>query len=151
MEKRMNWDEYFMRIALLTANRATCIRRKVGAVIVKDNRIIATGYNGAPKGIRHCTDINECLREKLNIPSGKNAELCIASHAENNAIIQCALSGTSPNGATIYVTTSPCSMCLKTLINAGIKRIVTLEPYPDDLSTKLIKESEIEYEYISLE
>lgn len=143
-EKRLDWDAYFMEIANLTANRSTCCSRHVGAVIVKDQRIIATGYNGAPIGIMHCEErYGECLRQKLNIKSGKNHELCYAVHAEQSALIQCATNGVSCEGGTIYVTVSPCIICLKLLINAGIKKIVTLKKYPDALSDELLKESNI--------
>lgn len=147
MEKdnRLSWDEYFMKVANLTAERSTCLRRHVGAVIVKDNRIIASGYNGAPSGMQHCAEIEGgCLRQALNIPSGQRHELCRAIHAEQNALIQCAKTGISCDGGTVYVTVSPCIICLKMLINAGIKKIVTYDYYPDELSKKFIEESGIE-------
>lgn len=148
--ERLNWDEYFMEMADLAGKRATCLRRKVGAVIVKDNQVLATGYNGSPKGITHCADSeNGCIREKLNIPSGQRHELCMAVHAEQNAIIQCAVNGNSTKGATIYVNTSPCSLCLKMIINAGITKIVTRELYPDELSKQLLKESGIEIIFLN--
>ena len=135
MEKRPDWDEYFMSFAELTAKRSTCLRRQVGAVIVKDRHIIATGYNGAPKGLVHCTERKEgCLREEMKIPSGERHELCRALHAEQNAIIQAATLGQSIEGATIYITHQPCVICAKMLINAGIERIVVKEGYPDPLS-----------------
>lgn len=142
---RISWDEYFMSMAELASRRSTCIRRQVGAVLVKDNQVLSTGYNGAPKGLPNCCDLNECLRQKLEIPQGKNHELCRAVHAENNAITQCAVNGVSCRGATLYVTASPCSMCMKQIINAGIVRVVALDDYPDDLSKKLLQESEIEF------
>ncbi len=149
---RISWDEYFMEMAVLAAKRSTCLRRKVGAVLVKDNQILATGYNGAPKGLKNCCDMGECLREQLNVPRGQRQELCRAVHAEANAIIQCAVNGVSCMGACLYVTASPCSMCLKQIINAGIVKIIALEKYPDELSRKLIKESKIEFEeYIKKE
>ncbi len=138
---RPSWDEYFMGIAELTATRSTCLRRHVGAVIVKDRHIMATGYNGAPRGIAHCAERGGCLREKLNIPSGERHELCIALHAEQNAIIQAAVLGQSIEGATIYVTHQPCVICAKMLINAGIKRIIVREGYPDELSVELLAEA----------
>ena len=144
--KRPSWDEIFMDVAETMSKRSTCLRRQVGAVLVKNNEIISTGYNGAPKGVCHCTDIGVCLREKLNIPSGERAELCRATHAEQNAIIQCATKNSSTLGATIYVTAFPCSMCMKILINAGIKRIVSKSSYPDELSLELLKETDIEFE-----
>ncbi len=143
--KRIGWDEYFMSMAELASKRSTCIRRQVGAVIVKDNQIVATGYNGAPKGIPNCCDMNECLRQKMHIPSGERHELCRAVHAENNAITQCAVNGVSCKGGTIYVTASPCIMCLKQIINAGILRIVALEIYPDDLSREMLEICNIEF------
>ena len=122
---RKSWDEYFMEIAEIVKTRSTCLRRQVGAVIVKDNRIITTGYNGAPSGLRHCTDIGGCERERLHIPSGQRHELCRALHAEQNAIIQAAKVGVSTEGATIYITLQPCVICAKMLVNAGITRIDT--------------------------
>lgn len=142
---RISWDDTFMEIAEIVAKRSTCLRRQVGAVLVQDNHIIATGYNGSPKGVSHCEELGGCLREKLNVPSGQRAELCRAVHAEENSVIQCATKNTSTVGATIYVTASPCSMCMKTLINAGIKRIVAKEKYPDELSMELLKETNIEF------
>lgn len=143
---RLPWEDYFMKMAELVSERSTCLRRKVGAVLVSnDNRIIATGYNGAPKGLENCCDKGECLRQKLNIPSGERHELCRSVHAENNAIIQCALNGVSCKDATIYITLSPCNMCLKQIINAGIKKIVAKESYPDNLSIEMMKESGITF------
>ena len=121
---RPSWDTYFIEITKIVATRSTCLRRQVGAVIVKDNHIITTGYNGAPKGMAHCDDLGGCMREKLKIPSGTRQELCRATHAEQNAIIQAAVLGVSIDGGTCYVTDSPCSLCAKMLINAGIKRVV---------------------------
>ena len=146
MDERPSWDEYFMEMAVLTAKRSTCLRRKVGAVIVKDKHIIATGYNGAPRGIMHCAERGGCVREKLGVPSGERHELCMALHAEQNAIVQAAKMGASVDGATIYVTHQPCSICTKFIINAGIKRIVYKEPYPDEFALELIKEAGIEIE-----
>ena len=140
---RPNWDEYFMEMAEVAKKRSTCMRRKVGAVIVKDNRILATGYNGAPKGIRHCGETG-CLRENLNIPSGERHELCKGLHAEQNAIIQAAVFGAAIEGGTIYTTLSPCILCTKMIINSGIKRIVLREDYNDQLSKELLQESGIE-------
>lgn len=141
-DKRPEWPEYFIDIARLVARRSTCTRRHVGAVLVKDKRILATGYNGAPTGLVHCGDIG-CLREKNSIPSGQRHELCRGLHAEQNAIIQAAYHGISIQGATLYCTTLPCSICLKMLINAGIKQIVYEEGYPDELSEQLLKETDI--------
>lgn len=141
MSERPSWDEYFMEMAVLTARRSTCMRRQVGAVIVKDRHIIATGYNGAPRGIAHCADRGGCLRQKLGIPSGERHELCMALHAEQNAIIQAATLGQSIEGASIYVTHQPCVICAKMIINAGIRRIVVKEGYPDKLSVDILAEA----------
>lgn len=140
---RPSWDEYFMEIVELIKTRSTCMRRKVGAVIVKDKRILTTGYNGAPTGCLHCEEVG-CLRNELNVPSGERHELCRASHAEQNAIVQAAMHGISINNSTLYVTIQPCVICTKLAINAGVKRIVYKGEYPDELSMKLLKESGIE-------
>jgi len=138
---RPSWDEYFMQMAELTAQRSTCLRRHVGAVIVKDKHIIATGYNGAPKGLSHCGELGGCLRQKMGIPSGQRHELCRALHAEQNAIIQAATLGQSIEDASIYITHQPCVICAKMIINAGIKRIVVKEGYPDELSVEILSEA----------
>lgn len=138
---RPNWDEYFMEMAILTATRSTCLRRQVGAIIVRDKHIVATGYNGAPRGIVHCAERGGCIREKLNIPSGERHELCMALHAEQNAIIQAATLGQSIEGAAIYITHQPCVICAKMIINAGIRRIVVKEGYPDQLSIDILAEA----------
>jgi len=137
---RPTWDEYFMEMAEVVRKRSTCLRRGVGAVIVRDNRIMTTGYNGVPVGIEHC-DARGCLREELNVPSGERHELCRGLHAEQNAIIQAAYLGQSIAGGTLYCTTQPCVICAKMLINAGIKRIVIREAYPDELSEAMLKEA----------
>lgn len=139
---RPSWDDYFMSILDTVKERSTCIRRKVGAVIVKDKRIIATGYNGAPSGLKHCYELG-CMREKLNIPSGQNHELCRGIHAEQNAIIQAAMYGVSIYEATIYVTCNPCVQCAKMIINSGIKKVVYCGDYPDKLSEELLNEAGI--------
>jgi dCMP deaminase len=141
--KRMSLDEYFMAITDLVASRSTCLRRNVGAILVKDKRILTTGYNGAPRGMEHCLDIG-CLREKLGIKPGERHELCRGVHAEQNAIIQAAIFGISVEGATLYVTAHPCIICTKMLINAGIKRIVYADGYPDELSVQFLREAGIE-------
>lgn len=140
--KRPSWDEYFMEMTKLTAKRSTCLRRQVGAVLVKDTRVIATGYNGAPSGVTHC-EVTGCLRQKLNVPSGERHELCRGLHGEQNAIIQAALHGVSTEGATIYCTTKPCSICTKMIINAKISRIVYEEHYDDALADELLKDTDI--------
>ncbi|HHU16702.1 MAG: deoxycytidylate deaminase [Anaerovoracaceae bacterium] len=144
--ERPNWDEYFMEIALVTQKRSTCLRRQVGAVIVKDKRIMATGYNGAPIGLPHCEEQGGCLRQQLNIPSGQRHELCRALHAEQNAIIQAAYLGQSIAGGTIYCTHQPCVICAKMIINAGIKRIIVKEGYPDELAVKILGEAGLKIE-----
>ena len=131
-----------MDITRLVARRSTCLRRKVGALIIKDKKILATGYNGAPTGVRHCSETG-CLREKLGVPSGERAELCRGLHAEQNAIIQAAFHGVSIEGAMLYSTTMPCSVCMKMIINAGIQEIVYEEGYPDSLAEALIQETRI--------
>ena len=141
MNRRPSWDEYFMDMAVLTAKRSTCLRRQVGAVIVTDKHIIATGYNGAPRGVPHCDEKGGCLRQQLNVPSGERHELCRALHAEQNAIIQAATLGQSIEGGTIYVTNQPCVICAKMIINAGISRIVVKEGYPDELAVEILREA----------
>ena len=143
LNKRPDWDEYFMAIAELVSKRSTCLRRKVGAVIVKDKRILATGYNGAPSGITHCIETG-CLREKLKIPSGERHELCRGLHAEQNAIIQAAYHGVEIKDSVIYCTNLPCIICTKMLINAGIKKIYYKDGYPDNLSEDMLNEAKIE-------
>ena len=140
-DNRPSWDQYFMQMAELTAKRSTCLRRQVGAVIVKDKHIIATGYNGAPRGLSHCGELGGCLRQKMNIPSGQRHELCRALHAEQNAIIQAATLGQSIEDANIYITHQPCVICAKMIINAGIKRIVVKEGYPDELAVEILDEA----------
>ncbi len=140
---RPSWDEYFMQIVDVVKTRSTCLRRQVGAILVVDKHIISTGYNGPPTGLAHCEKTG-CLREQLGIPSGERPELCRGVHAEQNAIIQAALHGVSTKGATLYVSASPCVICAKMLINAGVKRIVYEEEYPDELAFKLLKEANID-------
>ena len=137
---RPSWEEYFMEIARLVARRATCLRRQVGAVLVKDRNILATGYNGSPSGLRHCTETG-CLRNQHNIPSGQRHELCRGLHAEQNAIVQAAKHGTNISGATLFCTNAPCVICAKMIINAGIRQVVYLEGYPDDLALEMLQEA----------
>ncbi len=139
---RPSWDDYFMEILDIVKTRSTCIRRQVGALIVKDNRILTTGYNGAPTGMAHCGEAG-CMREKLGIPSGERQELCRGLHAEQNAIIQAGLYGVSIRGSTLYCTHKPCITCTKMIINAGIIRVVYKEDYPDEFSDELFKQSGI--------
>jgi len=147
MFRRPSWDEYFLEVSRLVAKRATCLRRRVGAVLVKDKRILATGYNGAPRGLAHCLDIG-CIRQKLKIPSGERHELCRALHAEQNALIQASLYGISVKEATLYATNQPCIICAKMLINAGIKEIVIADGYPDKMAADFLKEAGIKIKII---
>jgi len=140
--QRPPWPVYFMDIAELVARRSTCVRRQVGAVVVKDKRILATGYNGAPSGISHCLDVG-CLRELEGIPSGERHELCRGIHAEQNVIIQAAYYGVSIQGATLYCTNLPCIICSKMLINAGVREIFYREGYADRLSEELLKAAQV--------
>jgi dCMP deaminase len=142
---RPSWDEYFMEITRLVVSRSTCVRRQVGAVIVKDKKILATGYNGAPSGLPHCLEVG-CLRDEMGIPSGERHELCRGLHAEQNAIIQAAYHGVSINGATLYCTNLPCIICTKMLINSGITRVVYGEGYADPLACRMWEESKVAVE-----
>lgn len=135
---RPSWKEYFMDIASLVARRSTCRRRRVGAIVIRDKRILATGYNGAPTGLSHCLDIG-CLREQLGVASGERHELCRGLHAEQNVIIQAAYHGVSIKGGTLYCTNLPCSICSKMLINAGICEIIYQEGYADPMSEEMLK------------
>ena len=146
-QKRPSWDEYFMEMAELARKRTTCIRRGVGAVIVKNNRVMATGYNGVPKGISHCSETG-CLRQQMGVPSGQRHELCRGPHAEQNAILQAACLGQSIEGSTLYCTTQPCIICTKMLINAGIKRVVIKEAYPDKLAEDMAKEAGLQIDVL---
>lgn len=140
------WDLRFMQMSELVGSWSSCYQenRHVGAVIVKDKRILATGYNGAPSGVESCKDREECLRRKMNIPSGTCQEVCYAVHAEQNAIAQAAKLGVSVEGASIYVTHQPCSICCKMIINAGIKKVYYKHGYPDEFSLRLFKEADVE-------
>ena len=140
---RPSWETYFMDIAELVAKRSTCLRRAVGCVVVKDKRILSTGYNGAPTGIKHCIETG-CLREKLNVPSGERHELCRGIHAEQNAIIQAAFHGVSIKGATLFCTNQPCLICAKMIINAGIIKIYYRDGYADPMAREMFKEAAIE-------
>ncbi|NLV90959.1 MAG: cytidine deaminase [Firmicutes bacterium] len=147
-QNRPSWDQYFMEIATLVAKRSTCLRRQVGAVLVRDKHILATGYNGAPAGLAHCSEVG-CLRDQRQIPSGVQHEMCRGIHAEQNAIIQAALHGVSTQGGTIYCTHQPCILCAKMIINAGIRRVVFAGDYPDELSRQLLTEAEVELVQLS--
>lgn len=141
-DARPSWDDYFLEIALLVSKRSTCLRRKVGALVVKDRRILATGYNGTPSGIRHCSQVG-CLREKLKVPSGERHELCRGLHAEQNVLLQASLHGVSLKESALYVTNQPCIICAKMIINAGIKEVVVADHYPDPMALEFLKEAKI--------
>ncbi|MBW1981668.1 MAG: cytidine/deoxycytidylate deaminase family protein [Deltaproteobacteria bacterium] len=141
--ERPSWEAYFMEITHLVSRRSTCRRRHVGAVLVKDRRILATGYNGAPSGLPHCLDVG-CLRELNAIPSGERHELCRGLHAEQNVIIQAARHGIPIQGATLYCTTMPCVICAKMIINAGIVSVYYEEGYADELSSDMFSQANIE-------
>jgi len=143
MPERPSWDEYFLRITREVARRSTCLRRQVGAILVRDKRILTTGYNGAPRGLPHCSEVG-CLREKEGVPSGERHELCRGLHAEMNALLQAAVHGIRIEGATLYSTTYPCSLCAKMLINCGIRRIVCTEDYPDRLAKEMLRQAGVE-------
>ncbi len=145
LAQRIPWPVYFMRIAYMVATRSTCLRRQVGCVLVKDKRILATGYNGAPAGIAHCLDVG-CMRMKLGIPSGQRLDICRAIHAEQNVIVQAAVHGVAIGGADIYCTTHPCSQCSKMLINCGIKTIYYCDSYPVELSRAMLDEAGVRME-----
>lgn len=142
INKRPDWDSYFLEIVELVAKRSTCLRRAVGAGLVRDRRILATGYNGAPSKLKHCLDIG-CLREQLKVPSGERHELCRGLHAEQNVIIQAAMHGVITKGSTLYCTNHPCVICAKMIINAGIIHIVISSGYHDKLAAEMLKEAGI--------
>lgn len=139
MNKRPTWEEYFKQMAKYAATRSTCLRRQVGAIAVMGNRIIATGYNGAPPNVTHCSE-RGCLRQKLNIPSGERHEVCYAMHAEQNLIVQCAQNGLSMKDSTVFCTTKPCFICTKMLYSVGIKSIYWDGDYPDEMTDNFLKE-----------
>lgn len=139
---RPDWDDYFMDIVALVSKRSSCLRRPVGAALIRDRRVLTTGYNGAPSGLRHCLEIG-CIREQRNIPSGERHELCRGLHAEQNAIIQAAYHGVSVKGSTLYCTNHPCVICAKMIINAGIVKIIIKGTYKDDLAKDLLAEAGI--------
>lgn len=141
-KERPSWDEYFMSLARLVAGRSTCLRREVGAVLVRDRRVLATGYNGAPSGLPHCAEVG-CLRERRKVPSGERHELCRGLHAEQNVIIQAARHGIAIREATLYTTSRPCSICTRMIINAGITKIFYCDGYEDKLAKELLLEAGI--------
>ncbi|WP_425807872.1 deoxycytidylate deaminase [Desulfitobacterium sp. Sab5] len=140
LKSRPCWDQYFMKMAQVVSERSTCLRRQVGAVIVKDKQILSTGYNGSPTGLKHCAEAG-CLRQQLKIPSGERTEICRAVHAEQNALVQAAKHGVEIAEADIYTTFEPCVLCTKMIINAGIKRVIYANPYPDALAHQLAQEA----------
>ena len=143
MKNRPSWQEYFSDITKLVATRSTCTRRKVGAILVRNKRVLSTGYNGAPTGVSHCLDVG-CLRDKMGIPSGQRHELCRGLHAEQNAIIQAASHGVNIEGADLYCTNQPCIICTKMIINASIRTVYYSDPYDDDMSLNMLKEANVE-------
>lgn len=146
--ERPSWDEYFMQITGHVASRSTCTRRQVGALLVKQRCILATGYNGVPSGITHC-DVAGCLRDQLKVPSGERHELCRGLHAEQNAIIQAARHGVNISESTLYCTDSPCIICSKMLINAGVQEVIYGRGYPDTLSLEMLAEAGIKVHHFS--
>jgi dCMP deaminase len=147
---RPTWDEYFMKTAYLVSERSSCLRRSVGAVLVKDKQILATGYNGAPTNIAHCEETG-CLREKLGVPSGQRHEICRGLHAEQNVILQAARHGVSVKSSTLYITNAPCSICAKMIINAGINEVVIAEHYPDKMAIGFLKEAKVKLRKINID
>lgn len=148
--ERPGWDEYFMRMAVLASSRSTCLRRKVGAVLVKGRRVLATGYNGAPQGIAHCEE-EGCLRESLKVPSGQRHELCRGLHAEQNVLLQAALYGVKVKGSSMYITCTPCSICAKMIINAGIEEVIYNDSYPDEIAADFLSKAGIDLRGYKLE
>ena len=150
LKRHMSWDEYFMVMSHMVKTRSTCLRRAVGAVIIKGNHVIATGYNGAPSGLPHASEVG-CIRNDRNIPSGHQVHICRGSHAEMNAIAHCARHGIAIDGSTLYCTTRPCSICLKLIINSGVKRVIFDEFYDDEIADLLIDESSSMIEFTQLQ
>jgi len=142
--ERPDWNEYFMEMAELAAKRATCLRRKVGAVLVKNKKVLATGYNGAPMDIEHC-ETTGCLREEMKVPSGERHEICRGVHAEQNLVAQAAIHGVKTEDSTVYCTHQPCIICTKILINAGVKKIYFKNSYSDEFAENLLEQSNVEF------
>jgi len=140
---RPSWEDYFLDMLPKVAARSTCLRHKLGAIITVDNQIVTTGYNGAPKGLKHCDELGGCLRDKENIPSGTQQERCRAVHAEENAILQAAVRGLSIAGGVLYTTMQPCVMCARKIINAGILAVYYQVEYPDKAGIKMLNEATI--------
>ena len=143
LKQRPSWDQYFMDLAEKVAQRSTCLRRQVGAILVRERHILATGYNGAPSKVPHCLNTG-CRRQAQGIPSGQRHEMCVGVHAEQNCIIQAALHGSSPAGATLYCTHQPCVLCAKILVNAQIRRVVFQGAYPDALAVEIFRQGGVE-------
>jgi len=141
---RPSWDDYFLAMLEPIAARSTCLRHKIGALIAVDNEIVSTGYNGPPKGLKHCAELGGCLRDQQNIESGRDHQVCRAVHSEQNAILQAAFHGRSVRGGTLYCTHAPCVICAKMIINAGIRRVVFQHEYPDGLSKDILKEAGVD-------
>lgn len=140
MPFRPSYFEIMFAVAKIVAKRSTCLRRQVGCAIAKNQHILTTGYNGAPANVQHC-EIRGCLRDKLKVPSGQRHELCYGAHAETNAIAQAAFHGVSLEDAMLFCTHAPCSMCMKSIINAGIAKVIYIEGYPDELTEELLTSS----------
>lgn len=149
MAQRVSWDEYFLQIATLAATRSTCLRRNVGCVLVRDRHVLATGYNGVPAKAPHCAD-KGCLRQELHIPSGQRMDICRAVHAEANAIAQCAKLGVCVQGATAYVTVTPCSKCAALLVQAGVTAVVSSGVYPDEDTKAILEEANVTVKIIPM-
>lgn len=149
MAQRVSWDEYFLQIAALAATRSTCLRRNVGCVLVRDRHVLATGYNGVPAKAPHCAD-KGCLRQELHIPSGQRMDICRAVHAEANAIAQCAKLGVCVQGATAYVTVTPCSKCAALLVQAGVIAVVSSGVYPDEDTKAILEEANVTVKIIPM-
>ena len=145
-QDQIKWDKRYMELAEVVSTWSTCYKenRNVGAVLVKNNRVLTLGYNGAPAGVKNCLERGECLRVKLGIESGTKQETCYSIHAEQNAIVQAAKLGLNTEGSTCYVTHQPCSLCTRILISAGIRRVIFKYPYPDEFSLKLFEEAGVE-------
>lgn len=146
--ERPGWDQYFMDITAVVAKRSTCLRRRVGAILVKDKRILTSGYNGAPVGLKHCLEIG-CLREQMGVPSGERHELCRGLHAEQNVVIQAAVHGIAIRDSICYSTHQPCLLCAKILINAGVRKVIFQGDYPDPLALETFSEAEVELVHYS--
>jgi len=147
---RPPWDVYFMRMAVLAASRSTCLRRHVGAVIVKERMVLSTGYNDTPRGLPNCGD-GGCARCASEAPSGTGLDTCLCIHAEQNSVVQAAYHGVSVAGATIYTTHQPCLTCAKLIVNAGIRRIVFSGEYPDPLALEMLRQAGIALDRLILE